>query len=51
MQGFPICLIILYIWQGFEYASSNIYSKVMNMQWCYYNNIIITVTSAIILEL
>ena len=43
-------LIILDIWQGFEYASSTKYVRVLNMPLYCYNNIIIIVTNVIILE-
>ena len=42
MSGFPICLIILYIWQGFEYVSGIKYAWVLKMPWYSCNNIIIT---------
>ena len=44
-----MCLIILDSWQGFEYASTIKYSRVLNMLRYIYNNII-TVTNVIILE-
>ena len=43
-----IFLIILGIWQGFEYASDIKYTKVLNMLWYGYNNII--KTNVILLE-
>ena len=49
MPGFSICLIILDIWQGFQYASGIRYASVLNMLRYSYNNIII-VTNVIIIE-
>ena len=43
-----IFLIMLGIWQGFEYAPDIKYTKVVNMLWYCYNNII--VTNVILLE-
>ena len=50
MPEFSICLIILYTQEGFEYASDIKYARVLNMLWYSYNNNIIIVTNAIILE-
>ena len=50
MQAFSMCLIILDIWQGFEYASSIKYSVVLNIPQCSYNNIINVATDVIMLE-
>ena len=36
-----MCLIILYIWQGFEYVSGIKYARVLNVVWYSFNNIII----------
>ena len=41
MPKFSIWLIILNIWQGFEYASCIKYARVLNTPQCSYNNIII----------
>ena len=49
MSGFLICLIILDIWQGFEYTSVIKYAKILNIAQYSYNNIII-VTNVTILE-
>ena len=49
MPGFSICLIILEIWQGFEYVSGITYYGILNMLQYSYNNIII-VTNIVILE-
>ena len=48
MQGFSICLIILYILQGFEYTLDIKHARVLNMPWYSYDNII--VTNVILLE-
>ena len=48
MTGFSVCLIILDIWQGFEYASAIEYARIHNMMRYSYNNIV-TVTKVIIL--
>ena len=50
MPGFSIYIIILDIWQGFEYASGIKYTRVLNMPQYSYNNIIIIVTSTVILK-
>ena len=50
MPGLSICLIILDIWQGFQYASGIKYSRFLNMPSYSYNNIIFIITNAIILE-
>ena len=50
MSGFLICLIILEIWQGFEYVSGIKFASVLNMSRNSYNNIIIIVTNVNILE-
>ena len=47
MPVFSIRLIILYIWQSFEYAAGIKYARVLNVPW---QHIIIFVTNAIILE-
>ena len=44
-----ICLLIIYIWQGFEYTSGIKYARLLNILWYSYNNTVI-VHSAIILE-
>ena len=49
MPGFSICLIILEIWQGFEYVSGIKYARVLNLV-PYSYNITIIVTIVIILE-
>ena len=49
MPGFSICLLILDISQGFEYALGTKYARVLNILRYRYNNIII-VTNVIILE-
>ena len=41
MSGFSMCLIILDIWQGFDYFSGIKYAMVLNMPQYSYNNIII----------
>ena len=41
MPGFSICLFILDIWQGFEYALGIKYARVLNMRRYSYNNIVI----------
>ena len=42
MPGFSICLIILDIWQGFEYARDIKYAKVLNMlQYSSDSNIVV----------
>ena len=51
LPGFSIYLIILDIWQSFEYASGIKYAKDLNMPQYIYNNITIIVTSTIVLEL
>ena len=48
--GFSICLIILDIWQGFEYVAGIKYVMVLIMLQYNYNNIIIIVTNIIMLE-
>ena len=49
MPGFLKCLIILDIWQGFEYASGVKYARVLSMLQYSSNKIItIIVTNAII---
>ena len=50
ISGFSVCLIVLDIWQGFEYALGRIYVRVLNMPRYSYNNNIIIVTIIIILE-
>ena len=50
MSGFSICLIILDIWHGFEYASDIKYARVLNILQYTYNKIIIIVTNIVILE-
>ena len=46
-----MCLIILDIWQGFEYASGIKYAKVLNMlQYSSYSSITVVVSNFIILE-
>ena len=42
--------LIIYIWHDFEYASGIKYVSVLNISWNSYNNIIIIVTYANILE-
>ena len=51
MPEFSIYLIVLGIWQGFEYASTIKYTWVQNMLWYIYSNIIFIVTNIVILEL
>ena len=49
MSGFSMCLIILDIWQGFEYASGIKYAKVLNMlQYSSYSSITVVVSNFII---
>ena len=50
MPGFPICLIILDIWQDFDYTSGIKYVRVLNMLRYSYDNIIVIVTNVVILE-
>ena len=50
IPGFSLFLIILYIWQCFEFATGIKYVRILNMLWHSYNNIIIIVANAIILE-
>ena len=50
MPVFSIYLIILDIWQGFEYDSGIKYARVPNILEYSYNSIIIVVTNVIILE-
>ena len=45
MPGFSTCLIIVDIWQGFEYATGITYATILNMQQYSYNKIIIFVTN------
>ena len=51
MTGFSISLIILDIWQDFEYASGIKYAKVLNMLQYSYNNIIFVTNIVILKEL
>ena len=41
MPGFSICIIILDIWQGFDYVSGIEYARVLNTPRYSYNDIII----------
>ena len=50
MSGFSKCLIILDIWQSFEYVSGIKYTRVLNMLRYSYNNMVISITNAILLE-
>ena len=50
MLVFSMCLIILDVWQGFEYASGIKCAGVMNWWWYSYNKIIIIVTNVILLQ-
>ena len=50
MPGFSICLIILDMWQCFEYASGIKYARILNMLQYNYNSISIIVTNIVILE-
>ena len=50
ISRFSICIIILYIWQSFKYASGIKYPRVLNVLWYSYNNIIIILSNAITLE-
>ena len=50
ISGFSICLIILDIWQGFEYAAGIKHPRVLNVLRYSYNDIIIIVTKVIVLE-
>ena len=50
MPQFSVCLIILDIWEGFEYASEIKHARVLNRPRYNYNNIIIIVTNVIMLE-
>ena len=47
MPRFSICLIILDIWQSFEYVSTIKYVRVMNMPRYSYNNFITIVTNIV----
>ena len=40
MSGFSICLIILYIWQGFDYTSGVKYARILYMPLYSYNDIL-----------
>ena len=48
MVGFSVCLIILYIWQGFEYASAIKYARILNIPQYSYNNIITVIVMLIL---
>ena len=47
MPGFSVCLTILDIWQGFEFASGIRYARVLRYS---YNNTIIIILTDVILE-
>ena len=51
MPGFSTCLIIVDIWQGFEYATGITHATILNMQQYSYNKIIIFVTNIATFEL
>ena len=50
ISRFSICVIILYIWQSFKYASGIKYPRVLNVLWYSCNNTIIILSNAITLE-